>query len=146
MPMIHLEYEDQIAVLKLNRGITNAINLQLVTEFVETLRRVKCDADVRSLVVASANDKFFSIGFDIPQLFELTNTATPQATSLQTRRWSKPWLQPAASEGQQCMWAETLPVKHCTGSHRRWQRNSVVGDACVWTTARPARCLPWLVP
>jgi enoyl-CoA hydratase/carnithine racemase len=72
MPMIHLEYEDQVAVLKLNRGITNAINLHLVTELAETLQKVKRDADVHSLVLGSANDKFFSIGFDIPQLFELT--------------------------------------------------------------------------
>jgi enoyl-CoA hydratase/carnithine racemase len=71
MPMIHLEYEDKVAVLKLNRGITNAINLQLVTELAETLQKVKRDADVHSLVLGSANDKFFSIGFDIPQLFEL---------------------------------------------------------------------------
>lgn len=37
MPMIHLEYEDEVAVLKLSRGTTNAINLQLVAELAETL-------------------------------------------------------------------------------------------------------------
>lgn len=72
MPMIHLEYEDQVAVLKLNRGVTNAINLQLVTDLAETLQKVKCDAAVHSLVLGNANNKFFSIGFDIPQLFQLT--------------------------------------------------------------------------
>jgi enoyl-CoA hydratase/carnithine racemase len=71
MPMIHLDYEDKVAVLKLSRGITNAINLQLVTELAETLQRVKHDAHMHSLVLGSANDKFLSIGFDIPQLFEL---------------------------------------------------------------------------
>jgi enoyl-CoA hydratase/carnithine racemase len=71
MQMIHIEYQDEVAVLKLSRGVTNAIDLQLLTEFAETMQRVKHDAHMHSLVLGSANDKFFSIGFDIPQLFEL---------------------------------------------------------------------------
>jgi enoyl-CoA hydratase/carnithine racemase len=69
---MHVEYRDHVAILELNQGVTNAIDLQFVEELADTLRRVKHDADVRGLVLGSSNVKFFCIGFDIPQLFELT--------------------------------------------------------------------------
>jgi enoyl-CoA hydratase/carnithine racemase len=72
MDMVCVEYSDKVAILKLNRSVTNALNLQLVEELGETLREVRHSPDVHSLVLASSNEKFFSIGFDIPQLFELT--------------------------------------------------------------------------
>ncbi|MFQ6084117.1 MAG: enoyl-CoA hydratase/isomerase family protein [Candidatus Aminicenantia bacterium] len=72
MELISIEYHDKVAILKLNRGITNALNLQLVNKLAEILQKVKDDSDVHSLVLGSSNEKFFSIGFDIPQLFELT--------------------------------------------------------------------------
>jgi enoyl-CoA hydratase/carnithine racemase len=59
------------AIIKLDRGVTNALSLELVNGLGETLQQVEDDADVHSLVLVSANDKFFSIGFDIPQLFDL---------------------------------------------------------------------------
>jgi enoyl-CoA hydratase/carnithine racemase len=69
--MISMEYHDKVAVMALSRGVTNAIDLQLVSEFAERLQSVRHDADVRSLVLVSSNEKFFSIGFDIPQLYAL---------------------------------------------------------------------------
>ncbi|MFQ6087884.1 MAG: enoyl-CoA hydratase/isomerase family protein [Candidatus Methanofastidiosia archaeon] len=71
MKMIHIECHDKVRIVKLNHGITNALNLQLVNELAETLQRLKHDSDVHSLVLGSSNEKFFSIGFDIPELFEL---------------------------------------------------------------------------
>ena len=70
MKMIDIEHYDQVAIMKLNRPVTNGLNLQLVGELAETLKGVKHNGDVRGLVLASSNDKFFSIGFDIPQLFD----------------------------------------------------------------------------
>jgi enoyl-CoA hydratase/carnithine racemase len=72
MKLISIEYRNKVAVLKLNRGVTNAINLRLVDELAENLERVRDNTDMSSLVLAGSNDKFFSIGLDIPQLFELT--------------------------------------------------------------------------
>jgi enoyl-CoA hydratase/carnithine racemase len=69
--MIKVTVEDGVAVVRLDRGVINALNLQLIKELAETLQRVKLDSEVQGLVLGSANDKFFSIGFDIPQLFEL---------------------------------------------------------------------------
>jgi enoyl-CoA hydratase/carnithine racemase len=72
MKMIGVEYHDQVAIVRLDRPVTNGLNLQLVDELAEILEGVKHNADVHSLVLGSSNDKFFSIGFDIPQLFDLT--------------------------------------------------------------------------
>ena len=68
---VRTEYHDEVAVVKLERGVTNPLNLQLVNELAGALQGVRHDADVRGLVLSSANTKFFSIGFDIPELFEL---------------------------------------------------------------------------
>ncbi|MEE9618493.1 MAG: enoyl-CoA hydratase/isomerase family protein, partial [Anaerolineae bacterium] len=59
------------AIIKLDRGVTNTIDLQLVEELSETLQGVTHDPGVHSLVLGSSNERFFSIGFDIPQLFGL---------------------------------------------------------------------------
>jgi enoyl-CoA hydratase/carnithine racemase len=69
--MIQLEIDAGIATAKLNRGVTNALDLELLNALSDTLRRLQPDPDVHALVLASANDKFFSIGFDIPQLLKL---------------------------------------------------------------------------
>lgn len=70
--MIRIEYHNKVAIVKLDRNVTNALNLEFVNELTETLEKVKHDFDVYSLVLSSSNEKFFSIGFDIPQLFELS--------------------------------------------------------------------------
>ena len=72
MELIRVEHCDKVAILKLNRGITNALNLQLLNQLAKNLQKLRSDSDVQGLVLSSSNDKFFSIGFDIPQLFELT--------------------------------------------------------------------------
>jgi enoyl-CoA hydratase/carnithine racemase len=71
MEMTQLQYDDGVALVKLNRSVTNALNLPLVDELGEALQDLEHDGRVRSLVLCSSNDKFFSIGFDIPHLFEL---------------------------------------------------------------------------
>jgi enoyl-CoA hydratase/carnithine racemase len=69
--MIGLDRQDQVVMLKLDHGVTNAINLELVEELGHALQGVKNDSGVKALVFTSANDKFFSIGFDIPALIKL---------------------------------------------------------------------------
>lgn len=70
--MIALERVDNAAVLRLSRGIINPINLDLIGGLSATLHGLKEDPAVGGLVLASANDKFFSIGFDIPELIRLS--------------------------------------------------------------------------
>jgi enoyl-CoA hydratase/carnithine racemase len=68
--MISVERQDRVAILKLARDVTNALNLELVTNLSEALQEVKRDPEVRGIVLTSANDKIFSLGFDIPWLYE----------------------------------------------------------------------------
>jgi enoyl-CoA hydratase/carnithine racemase len=72
METIRAERRDNVTVISLNRGTTNAINQQLVDELTKALRQVRDDSDARGVVLVSSNEKFFSIGLDIPQLFELS--------------------------------------------------------------------------
>ena len=68
---ITIEHQNQVAILKLNRGITNAINGDLVLVLDSALKRQAADPDVLGMVLTSSNSKFFSIGLDIPNLFAL---------------------------------------------------------------------------
>jgi enoyl-CoA hydratase/carnithine racemase len=60
---------DGVAFLRLDRGVTNPIDLELVNRLGEALTSAEDDADVAAVVLGSTNEKFFSIGFDIPALF-----------------------------------------------------------------------------
>jgi enoyl-CoA hydratase/carnithine racemase len=71
MGMITTTQHNGIAIVKLDRGVTNALNLELCNELGETLHKIQDDPDTHGVVLGSANDKFFSIGFDIPSLFPL---------------------------------------------------------------------------
>jgi enoyl-CoA hydratase/carnithine racemase len=71
MEMVSVEHHGRVAVVKLNHGVTNALNPEVVHGLESVLRRVREDEAVRALVLSSANEKFFSIGYDIPELFEM---------------------------------------------------------------------------
>lgn len=70
--LVLLESEGDIAIVRLNRGVTNALNLELVTELAEAVRTVRLDPALLGLVLTSTNEKFLSIGFDIPNLLPLS--------------------------------------------------------------------------
>jgi len=67
--MIQATTTDGVTVLRLDRGVTNPIDLELVTRLGEALTAAEDDGGVAALVLSSAGEKFFSIGFDIPALF-----------------------------------------------------------------------------
>lgn len=69
--MVTVERRDTVRILRLDRGITNAINPPLVGTLSNELRVAEEDPETRALVLTSAHDKFFSIGLDIPELFDL---------------------------------------------------------------------------
>ncbi len=71
MSMIATSRHNGAEVIKLNRGITNALDLELVNELTDVIRRIKDDPETNSVVLTSTNDKFFSIGFDLPNLYGL---------------------------------------------------------------------------
>ena len=69
--MISVEHHGKVAFAKLNNGVTNALNPKVVRELEAVLKQVKTDAGINGLVLGSSNEKFFSIGYDIPELFEM---------------------------------------------------------------------------
>ena len=70
MSMISVEYRDTVAIVKLCKSVTNALDLELVNELGAVLEKVKHESSVRGLVLGSSSDKFFSIGFDIQRMFD----------------------------------------------------------------------------
>ena len=70
--MISVDQRDSVAMVRIARSVTNPLNLECVQQLARELKRVKEDSAVRGLVLASSSAKFFSIGFDIPQLFDLS--------------------------------------------------------------------------
>jgi len=71
MEMISVEHHGNVVFAKLNNGVTNALNPKVVKELERVIKQVKNDAGINGLVLGSSNEKFFSIGFDIPELFEM---------------------------------------------------------------------------
>jgi enoyl-CoA hydratase/carnithine racemase len=69
--MISVDRQGGVIKVELDRGVTNAINLELVEELTRIVRQSAEATDVRALVIAGSNDKFFSIGFDLPHLLTL---------------------------------------------------------------------------
>ena len=74
MKTIQLTQQDHILIVKLAREVTNAINMDMINELSETLREAKGDPNVRGIVLTSAEEKFFSIGLAIPELYPLTQS------------------------------------------------------------------------
>ena len=64
--------QENTALLILDRGVTHAIAHQTITDLLSLLEDTAADGTVRGLVLGSANDKFLSIGFDIPRLLQLS--------------------------------------------------------------------------
>jgi enoyl-CoA hydratase/carnithine racemase len=69
-----LERAGDVAVVCLSRDVTNAIDLQMVSELAQAVEAVELDPDLLGLVLTSNNDKFLSIGFDIPSLIQLSES------------------------------------------------------------------------
>ena len=69
--MVDVTYHGTVALVELNRDVTNALSPDLIGALAETLEKVAAAPEVRAVVLSSTNDKFFSIGWDIPQLYDL---------------------------------------------------------------------------
>lgn len=72
MRFIEKESKGRVITLSLNRSVTNAINLELINEISAYVKDYKDDEDCAGIVLTSAGEKFFSIGFDIPALIGLS--------------------------------------------------------------------------
>lgn len=67
-----IEDHGSVAILRLNNGVTNAISPSLLDDLDRSLRTIR--KKYRGLVLAGGT-KFFSIGFDLPQLLLMNRDA-----------------------------------------------------------------------
>lgn len=71
MSTVSLTMQDEIALLRLNNGTTNAINGSLVADLSSALSQVRCNAEG---LVLLGNEKFFSIGLNLPEMIHFDRT------------------------------------------------------------------------
>jgi enoyl-CoA hydratase/carnithine racemase len=72
MQLISTEIQETVGIIELKNGVTNTISQQMIQEMAESLEIFDADPQVRGLVITGSGDKFFSIGFDIPNLYDLS--------------------------------------------------------------------------
>jgi enoyl-CoA hydratase/carnithine racemase len=72
MNFVERKLRGKVVLLKLNRSVTNPINLALINDLSRQIKTAEMSKEIVGIVLTSANDKFFSIGFDIPELIELS--------------------------------------------------------------------------
>jgi len=68
MPKVVVEGHDNLAIVRLTSGVTNAISPALVEDLSTAVKRV--EGRFRGVVLAGGA-KFLSIGFDLPTLLKL---------------------------------------------------------------------------
>jgi enoyl-CoA hydratase/carnithine racemase len=71
MSLVKIEYQDNVALMRLANEVTNPINLKFIKEISKNLLELKDNSSADSLVISGDNNKFFSIGFDLPNLYKL---------------------------------------------------------------------------
>jgi enoyl-CoA hydratase/carnithine racemase len=65
MDFVRVEYDEPLAVVRLERGKVHAINDQMVGELQLTFNELEVNGSIKAVILAGT-EKFFSFGFDIP--------------------------------------------------------------------------------
>jgi enoyl-CoA hydratase/carnithine racemase len=69
--MILIDRHGSVAVVALDQSVTNPLTQDLLDKLSDSLDDLREDESVRAVVLTSSSEKFFSIGFNIPQLIDL---------------------------------------------------------------------------
>jgi enoyl-CoA hydratase/carnithine racemase len=72
MGMISVEKRGKVSLVWLDRSVTNAINMSCVKALSAVIESLGSNPEVHGVVLASSSANFFSIGFDIPELYDLS--------------------------------------------------------------------------
>ena len=70
--MLNTKEENGIKIIEMSSKTINAINPDLIAQLSRELSLIESDKTCRGLILTSNNDKFFSIGFDIPLLYDFS--------------------------------------------------------------------------
>ncbi len=68
MSLAELEIKNDMAFVRMNNGVTNAINPELIADLSLITGRIKNEA---AAMILTGNDRFFSMGFDLPRVMGL---------------------------------------------------------------------------
>lgn len=68
MEQIRIEERGEVAILRLDNGVTNAIGMEMVRELLDAVAEIR---DRFKGMVLAGGEKFFSMGFDLPSLLPL---------------------------------------------------------------------------
>jgi Delta3-Delta2-enoyl-CoA isomerase len=69
MNTIKVTVKDRTAIIGLNRGRSNAINAEMVSELSEMVKSIENDENIGGLII-TGNEGFFSAGLDLIELFD----------------------------------------------------------------------------
>jgi len=67
-----VEMDGNVCVFRLNRPPANAHNFDMVRELERLVTEIRYDSNVKAVMMASANPRFFSAGADIDEIKEKT--------------------------------------------------------------------------
>jgi enoyl-CoA hydratase/carnithine racemase len=70
MTLTKIEFDEGVSIIRLTSGVTNPISLELIKEITKNLNELKENPETLAVVLTGSNDKFFSIGFDLPNLYK----------------------------------------------------------------------------
>jgi enoyl-CoA hydratase/carnithine racemase len=71
MGFVESQRREEIATVTLRRGKVNALNPAVIEELRDTLTTLEAEASVRGVILTGAG-KFFSFGFDVPELLSFS--------------------------------------------------------------------------
>lgn len=76
------DLENHVATIRIDRPPANAHNAEVLLELQRAVETVRFDDEVRVVLFGSANEKFFSTGFDINELSEKSGEQVGYASQL----------------------------------------------------------------
>ena len=70
--MLKVTSREKVAIIEFNNKVTNAITSTMVSDLRKKLYEIATEDEINALILTSGNTKFFSIGLNIPELYEYT--------------------------------------------------------------------------
>jgi len=93
MDFVNTYEKDGIVTLSLNRGKVNPLNGDVVDEILSSLKAIEGDSTVNAIIF-TGQGKFFSFGFDVPELLTYSREAFSEFLSKFTNLYSYMFLYP----------------------------------------------------
>uniref|UniRef100_A0AAV1UNK3 Enoyl-CoA delta isomerase 1, mitochondrial n=1 Tax=Peronospora matthiolae TaxID=2874970 RepID=A0AAV1UNK3_9STRA len=69
-PLVLVEKKDKHAIVRLHRPPVNSLNTALIQELDATIQQLEDDKSMRGIILASSNQKVFSAGLDIMEMYQ----------------------------------------------------------------------------